>query len=293
MPRYVLFTTTPNEQPRVGVLTGDGASSVIDLTAAYAEAGVRVETMRTFLELGETGKRFARSAAIADNNKHHRFALSSVQLKAPIYDPEKVICVGMNYTDHCTEQNFPIPTEPVLFSKFPSTICGGGDPIVLAPEIQELDFEVELAIVIGKRGRRIAEADALDYVAGWTVCHDVSARHWQLKKNAGQWLIGKTFDSFCPIGPAIVTRDEISDPNNLGLRTTVNGRIVQDSSTSQFIFNTQAVVAWCSKFFTLSPGDLILTGTPPGVGCFRKPPMFLKAGDVVTVITNIQERARA
>jgi 2-keto-4-pentenoate hydratase/2-oxohepta-3-ene-1,7-dioic acid hydratase in catechol pathway len=239
-----------------------------------------MSSMRAFLSLEEAIGPIVKKAIAA--SRFHT-TLSAIVLKAPIYDPDKVICIGMNYADHCIEQNAPIPDEPTIFSKFPSSIIAPGEPIMITPEMKKLDWEVELAIVIGKEGRRIPKADAMSYVAGYTTCHDVSARYWQMEKNGGQWLVGKTMDTFCPLGPAIVTPDEISDVHNLGLRTRVNGITRQDSSTSQFVFNVDDVIAWCSKFFTLKVGDVIITGTPPGVGCFMKPPMFLKAGDVVDV----------
>lgn len=154
---------------------------------------------------------------------------------------------------------------------------------MLPAETKELDFEVELCIVIGKTARRVPKAEALDYVAGYTVAHDVSARDWQLKRNGGQWLMGKTFDTFAPIGPAIVTTDEVGNIHAKGIRCRLNGETVQDSNTSEFVFNVPTVVEWVSKLVTLKPGDLIFTGTPPGVGCFRKPPLWLKDGDVVEV----------
>ncbi|CAB1319921.1 unnamed protein product [Coregonus sp. 'balchen'] len=152
---------------------------------------------------------------------------------------------------------------------------------VLAPEKVEVDWEVELAFVIGRKGKHIKEEDAMSYVAGFTVANDVSARDWQMKRNGKQWLLGKTFDSFCPLGPALVTTSAVMDPHNLGIRCLVNGVAVQNSNTNQLIFKTEQVVAWVSQFVTLSPGDVFLTGTPPGVGVFRNPPVFLKKGDVV------------
>ena len=168
-------------------------------------------------------------------------------------------------------------------SKFPTAIIADGDPLVCPREVAELDFEVELAVVIGKEGRRVPAERAMEYVAGFTVAHDVSARDWQLKKNGGQWLLGKAVDGFAPLGPAIVTPDEVGDPHNLRLRCIVNGDVVQDSNTSQLVHKTEACIAWISQLITLRPGDVILTGTPPGVGCFRKPQLWLKPGDVVTV----------
>jgi 2-keto-4-pentenoate hydratase/2-oxohepta-3-ene-1,7-dioic acid hydratase in catechol pathway len=255
--------------------------TITNISAYMVANGMPAMTsMRAFLSL-EAGMGPIVDAASAASAFH--VALSAVTLKAPIYDPDKIICIGMNYVDHCTEQNVPVPDEPTVFSKFPSSIIAPGEPIMITPEIKKLDWEVELAIVIGKEGRRISKEDAMSYVAGYTTCHDVSARYLQLEKNGGQWLVGKTMDTFCPLGPAIVTPDEISDVHNLGLRTRVNGITRQDSNTNQMVFKTEDVVAWCSKFFTLKVGDVIITGTPPGVGCFMKPPMFLKAGDVVDV----------
>jgi 2-keto-4-pentenoate hydratase/2-oxohepta-3-ene-1,7-dioic acid hydratase in catechol pathway len=197
---------------------------------------------------------------------------------------EKVLCVGMNYVDHCTEQNVPIPKEPIIFCKFASCIAAGGEDIVHPAETVELDYEVELAIVIGKEGKRIPAERAMEFVAGFTVAHDVSARDWQLKRNGGQWLLGKAMDGFAPLGPSIVTPDEVGDVHALKLTTTVNGVVLQEGSTEQLVHKTEALLAWISTFMTLRPGDVILTGTPPGVGCFRKPtPIWLHPGDEVTV----------
>jgi len=171
-----------------------------------------------------------------------------------------------------------IPTEPVLFSKFASTIIADGDKIVKPASTKELDYEVELVIVIGKTARHVSEAEALSYVAGYTVAHDVSARDWQLKKPGGQWMAGKTWDTFCPLGPAIVSG---INPSALGIRAFLNGKSVQDGNTADFIFHPQKLVSYISAILTLQPGDLILTGTPAGVGFGRKPQLFLKAGDVV------------
>lgn len=194
----------------------------------------------------------------------------------------QVICIGMNYVDHCLEQNAPIPVEPTMFNKFPTSIIGSGDVILRPPETSELDFEVELTIVIGKAARRVPLAEALDYVAGYTVAHDVSARDLQLRKNGGQWMLGKCIDGFAPLGPAIVTPDEVGNVHALRLRCLVNGAVMQDGNTKELVHNIPAIIAYATKFMTLLPGDVILTGTPPGVGCFRKPPVWLKAGDVVT-----------
>jgi len=204
-----------------------------------------------------------------------------IKLLAPITSPDKVACVGMNYKDHCEEIGAPIPTEPIFFSKFPSSIIGPEDDIPY-PDITEcLDWEVEIALVIGKRGKNITVDAAKDHIFGYTIAHDVSARDWQLKKNGGQWILGKTMDGFCPLGPCVVTADEIGDPHNLKLSSKVNGILKQNSNTCQLVHGCYAIVAFLSRFCTLLPGDLILTGTPPGVGAFAKPPQFLKRGDLV------------
>lgn len=240
--------------------------------------------MRQFLELGEDARKLLKSAATREENQAHAVSMSALSLTAPINNSDKVICIGMNYEDHCIEQNMAVPTEPVVFSKFASCISGPFDDIEYEGPTQtkELDFEVEMVIVIGKEGRAISREDAMGHVVGYTVAHDISARDWQFKRNGGQWLMGKAMDGFAPIGPAIVTLDEIGDPHNLGIRCFLNGKSVQDSNTRQLVFKTEELVEWVSRYNTLKPGDLILTGTPPGVGCFRKPQLFLKHGDVVT-----------
>ncbi|XP_061116086.1 fumarylacetoacetate hydrolase domain-containing protein 2A isoform X2 [Conger conger] len=259
---------------RVGVQL-DAGQGVVDLK--HFDSALP-STMREFLQMGERGMEQAQRAL---SSGQCVVPLSEVRLLPPVTAPEKVVCVGMNYRDHCLEQNAPIPKEPIIFSKFPSAITGPYDDITLPEESEEVDWEVELAFVIGRKGRHIKEEEALSYVAGFTVANDVSARDWQMRRNGKQWLLGKTFDSFCPLGPALVTTAAIKDPHSLGICCRVNGITVQDSNTNQMIFRTEKLVAWVSQFVTLSPGDVFLTGTPPGVGVFRKPPVFLKKGDVV------------
>jgi 2-keto-4-pentenoate hydratase/2-oxohepta-3-ene-1,7-dioic acid hydratase in catechol pathway len=212
-----------------------------------------------------------------------RIPIAKARLAAPIPDPPKVVCLGLNYRDHAAETNAPIPREPILFSKYPTALIGPGEAIVLPRVSSEVDYEAELVIVIGKRGRHLSSANALGHVAGYTVGHDVSARDWQLKKDGKQWMVGKTFDTFAPLGPELVTADEVPNPLNLGIRLRLNGQTMQDSSTKQMIFSVAATLEYLSKVFTLEPGDLIFTGTPPGVGMARKPPVWLKAGDTVEV----------
>ncbi len=208
---------------------------------------------------------------------------SAVTFLPPIVEPQKVICLGLNYRDHAEETGAPIPEEPIIFSKFASSLIGHGASIVLPEVSQQVDYEAELVYVIGARCRNIEASRAHEYVAGYCVGHDVSARDWQLGKPGKQWLAGKTFDTFAPIGPELVTADEVPNPEDLGIRLSLNGQTMQDSRTSQMIFGIEASLAYLSKIMTLEPGDLVFTGTPPGVGMARQPQVWLKPGDVVEV----------
>lgn len=208
---------------------------------------------------------------------------ATVRLLPPIPSPEKVICVGVNYADHARESGMEPPKEPVIFNKFPTAVRADGDPIVLPSVSQEVDYEAELVVVIGRGGRRIPRERAREHIAAYCCGNDVSARDWQKNKPAGQWLLGKSFDSFAPFGPALVTADEVLDPGNLKIQLRLNGQVMQDSSTRQLIFPVEELVAYVSTVCTLAPGDLIFTGTPPGVGMARKPPVWLKPGDAVEV----------
>jgi len=204
-------------------------------------------------------------------------------LLAPVPDPAKIVCLGLNYRDHAAESGMDVPTEPILFSKYPTALIGHGAAIVLPGSSDQVDYEAELVVVIGRGGKDIPASRAMDHVGGYAVGNDVSARDWQLGKPGKQWMAGKTFDTFAPVGPAVVTADEVPDPQALGIRLRLNGATMQDSSTSQLVFGVAEVIAYLSRIFTLEPGDLIFTGTPPGVGMARKPPVWLQAGDVVEV----------
>jgi 2-keto-4-pentenoate hydratase/2-oxohepta-3-ene-1,7-dioic acid hydratase in catechol pathway len=195
--------------------------------------------------------------------------------------PDKIVCVGLNYHDHAAEQGVEPPAEPLLFAKLANALCGPGDAIVLPPEGGHVDAEAELAVVIGAGGRRIAPDEALDHVAGYTVANDVSARDLQFRD--GQWLRAKSFDTFCPLLPTIVPVAELDEADGLRIMQRVNGDVLQDSSTGELIFGVRKLVAHVSTVFTLTPGDLILTGTPAGVGVFRKPPVPLAGGDEVEI----------
>lgn len=208
---------------------------------------------------------------------------NKVTLMAPVPNPRKVICVGLNYVDHARETGATPPPEPVIFNKLPTTIVGPEDAIRLPKESSDVDYEAELVVVIGKPGRRIAESEAMNHVAGYMCGNDVSARDWQMKKPGGQWFLGKSFDTFAPTGPHLVTVDEIASPQELSVHLTLNGLVMQRSNTNQFIFSIAQLIAYVSQVCTLEVGDLLFTGTPGGVGFARKPPVFLKDGDVVEV----------
>lgn len=206
---------------------------------------------------------------------------ASVRLGPCLARPSKIVCVGLNYADHAKESGADIPKEPILFFKSTSSIVGPNDDLVIPRGSVKTDWEVELAIIIGKRASYVSEDDAMSHVAGYALHNDYSEREWQLERG-GQWVKGKSCDTFAPIGPFMATRDEIADPQNLKLWLKVNGEQRQNSSTAQMIFNVKQLVSYISQFMTLLPGDVISTGTPPGVGLGLKPtPVFLKVGDVV------------
>jgi 2-keto-4-pentenoate hydratase/2-oxohepta-3-ene-1,7-dioic acid hydratase in catechol pathway len=236
-------------------------------------------SMLELLALGDEGlERVAEATAKASGASR-----KSVKILAPVPHPEKVICIGLNYADHAAESGVEAPSEPVVFNKFASALAADGDPIVLPAISQKVDYEAELVVVIGRGGRGISRDDAWQHIAGYACGHDVSARDWQLEKPGGQWLQGKSFDTFAPLGPYLVTRDEVPDPGNLSITLRLNGEVMQDSNTGQLIFPIPHLIEHLSAICTLAPGDVIYTGTPPGVGMARTPPVYLKDGDSVEV----------
>lgn len=271
--RFVQFTKDGDR--KLGLEIKDG-KAIVDLNAANPELP---SNLRDFIKGGDVNlKKVQRMLDIDD----YALNTDSVRLEAPILRPEKVLCVGMNYRDHCREQGATVPEEPVVFGKFPSCIIGPQDDLHYPAETQKLDWEVELALVIGKEAKHVQKDQAMDYIFGFSVALDVSARDWQNKlKNGGQVLLGKAMDEFCPLGPVVVTKDEVNDVHNLGIRCRVNGIIKQSSNTNQLVHRSEAIIAHISRFITLKPGDVVLTGSPPGVGFTRNPPEFLKRGDVV------------
>ena len=243
-----------------------------DLTAA-------TEILRCDPVTGWVTKRTMIETALGSASK----VVEDPEVLCPIAEPARIFCIGLNYRDHAAETNSPIPEEPIVFSKFASALHSPGKPIVLPKVSDRVDYEAELAVVIGRPGKNVGEADALSHVAGYACANDVSARDWQKGKPGKQWLLGKTFDTFCPIGPYLVTADEVPDPHSLSVTTTVSGEVMQDGSTSDLIFDVPKIVSYISGVVGLRKGDVILTGTPAGVGDARTPPRYLKDGDTVEV----------
>lgn len=238
--------------------------------------------MQQFLSAGNRALDAARHLEERANRDWDQWIpFSKVHLSSPVPRPSKVIAIGLNYRDHAEEAKLTLPTEPLLFAKFPSSITGPFDPIVLPRANPDVDYEAELAVVIGTQAKRIKADRAFDVVAGYMVVNDVSARKWQFGDK--QWTRGKSCDTFCPAGPWLTTRDEISNPHQLRISAKLNGQMVQDSNTNNLIFGIPELIQHITESITLEPGDIIATGTPFGVGVFRNPPLFLKEGDVVEV----------
>jgi 2-keto-4-pentenoate hydratase/2-oxohepta-3-ene-1,7-dioic acid hydratase in catechol pathway len=255
-----------------GLLVGN---DIIDL----AEAGCSGGRHGDLMEIVRGGDRALEEVRSLARSRRAAIPAASVQLCAPIQEPGKIVGIGLNYVDHCREANLKVPDVPVLFGKFPNSVVGPDEDIVFDRSVcTEVDYEVELGVVIGATARRVSEAQALDHVAGYAVAHDVSARDLQFS-GAQQWDHGKSVDTFCPWGPWLVTRDEIPDPQKLDMRLLLNGQQMQTSNTSNMIFSVAQLIAFVSRSITLEPGDLIVTGTPFGVGFSRKPPVYLKDGD--------------
>lgn len=258
-----LVTFSLDNSPRPGVVLDE---LVVDLS--LASDGQLPGSIRALLDMGppalDTVQRLLSQLAGQALEAPLAYPLSSVRLLAPIPDPSKIVAIGLNYMDHCREQNIDPPKFPLIFAKFPSSVIGPGQAISWDPSLtQKVDFEAELAVVIGRTARRVPAAEALSYVAGYTICNDVSAR--DLQSGDRQWVRGKSMDTFCPMGPYLVTADEVPDPANLNLRTYVNGELRQEGNTGNLIHTVPALIEYISEFMTLEPGDLIWTGTPKGI----------------------------
>lgn len=268
-----LVTYQSSRGPRVAGVRAEG---YVDLQDADPQLP---SSLRELLAQGNDALRRAAQATQAGQ----ALDPSTVRLLAPVPDPEKIFCIGLNYADHAAETGAKIPSEPVVFNKFLTALRAHEDDIVLPKVSSQVDYEAELVVVIGREGRYIPRESAMDYVAGYACGHDVSARDWQKGKPGNQWLLGKSFDSFAPLGPELVTADEVGDPGALEIELRLNGEVMQHSNTRQLIFPVDYLVAYLSQVATLKPGDLIYTGTPPGVGMARQPPVWLKDGDVVEI----------
>lgn len=268
-----LLTYMADGVERAGVVDG---GDVVDVAGLLGENDA---PLLSFVD----GDHLARiRSALLGGHAIHRVPIRNTQLAAPIPRPGKVVAIGLNYVDHAKEGAVAMPTEPLVFAKFPTSVIGPGRAITWASGLtDQVDYEAELAVVIGRRAGNVALADALDYVCGYTCLNDVSARDLQFAD--GQWVRAKSLDTFCPIGPWIVTSDEIGDPQALRIECDVSGETLQDATTADMFFSVRDLIARCSSWFTLEPGDIIATGTPPGVGYFREPRRMLADGDIVTV----------
>ena len=262
---------------RVGALVSE--NEVVDLTSLVATESLSAGDLLACFDLA-SGFLDSAQNALAENSlpRLNRF---KIEIAAPVPRPGKIICIGLNYRDHARESGMAIPTSPIVFSKFSSCAVGANEPIRLPARSAQVDYEAELAFVVGRRAKNVAAAEAMNYVFGYTNFNDVSARDFQFAD--GQWQRGKSCDTFAPMGEFIATRDEIEDPHNLRIRFRLNGMHLQDSNTDQLIFKIPELIEFLSASITLEPGDVVATGTPPGVGFARKPPVFMKDGDVAEV----------
>jgi len=265
---------------------------ILDVSSALYGAPVAIEDLLRRGLLPEV-QNLADNASEID--RAHFLPLKGTRLHAPLQSPTKIVCLGMNYRDHALEQKKEPPAHPMLFAKAPSALAGPYDDIVIRPGVESVDAEAELAVVIGREGTMIPAGNALDHVVGYMAFNDVSAR--KIQREDKQWFRGKSFDTFAPCGPWIVTPDEIGDANALAIRQRLGETVMQESNTSRMMFPVSEIISFISSAMTLMPGDIIATGTPGGVGVFREPPLFLKDGDVVTVeierIGYLRNRVRA
>lgn len=263
-------------EQHIGLVQDD---QIISLTALCPEEFPAC--MKKFIERSSELRTRAERLIKQRINEDAIFKTSEVKILPPIVKPDKIICVGLNYFDHCKETGMEPPESPVIFSKYSNAIAGHNDAIEIPINSTEVDFEAELAFVIGKEAKHVSEEEAIEYVFGYTIMNDISARDLQFQD--GQWSRGKTADTFAPFGPVIVTKDEVGDPHNLAISLELNGEIMQDSNTSNLIFTVPKIISFLSQSMTLMPGDLIATGTPPGVGMGRNPKIWLKNGDRMNV----------
>lgn len=266
--KFVQFRTGSSDQ-RLGVLSSDG-NQIADISDHFSS------DLKVLIQSGASLDSIKQKV-----DQAKQVALKDVTLLSPVTNPQKILCVGLNYRGHCEEQNKPIPKEPMFFSKYATAIVGPFDGVVAHKITDQIDWEVELAVIISREAKHVARANAMEYVFGYAVAQDISARDWQKMRNGGQFLIGKSMDSFCPLGPAVVHKSLVADPHNLVIKCAVNGVQKQSGNTSELVFRIDDIIERVTQSITLLPGDVILTGTPAGVGMHRSPPEFLKVGDVI------------
>jgi 2-keto-4-pentenoate hydratase/2-oxohepta-3-ene-1,7-dioic acid hydratase in catechol pathway len=280
-----LFSLRANGAPVVAVAVEKSGGGFRDLTAALAQRGVGVEDgLLGLIRASEPVRAECLSLArqaVSGEGDFPRLAESEVRVLAPVRRPDKIVCVGRNYREHCSEQGAEAPSSPILFAKWPRSIIGPGEAIERPSFTSKLDYEGEIVVVIGRGGKNIPRDRALEHVFGYSAANDVSAR--DLQKSDGQWLRAKSCDTFCPLGPCVATADAFPDPSAIRVRTWVNGQQRQEAPASDMIFAIPVLIEFISAAFRLEPGDLILTGTPPGVGAYREPREFLEPGHVVRV----------
>jgi 2-keto-4-pentenoate hydratase/2-oxohepta-3-ene-1,7-dioic acid hydratase in catechol pathway len=269
-----LCTFRTDGEPTLGA---EGPRGIVDLRAVDAALPA---TLIELLALGDAGLDRARRALVAARDEHVR-PRDGVRLLPPIPNPAKIVCIGLNYRDHAAEVKLELPQYVTAFAKWPNTLIGDGASIVIPAESHRVDYEAELAFVIGKRARHVSEADAYNVIAGYTCFNDVSVRDYQMRTS--QWTLGKVFDTHGPCGPFLVTSDEIADPHALRISCSIDGEMLQDSSTSQLVFGIPRLVADLSAVMTLEPGDIVATGTPAGVGTSREPKRWIRPGERVRV----------
>ena len=277
-----LVTFELDGRQHLGIANAEAVTSLSALAHAQHADSFLFTGIQQFLSAGDRALDAARNLAERANRDWDQWMpFSKVHLLCPVPRPSKIVAIGLNYRDHAEEAKLTLPTEPLLFAKFPSSITGPYDPIVIPRPNPDVDYEAELAVVIGSRATHVKADRAFEFVAGYMVLNDISARKWQFGDK--QWTRGKSCDTFCPAGPWLTTRDEISDPHQLRISAKINDQTVQDSNTNNLIFGVPQLIQHITESITLEPGDIIATGTPVGVGVFRNPPLFLKEGDVVEV----------
>jgi 2-keto-4-pentenoate hydratase/2-oxohepta-3-ene-1,7-dioic acid hydratase in catechol pathway len=276
--KLITFKKSSNEENyRIGAFGADG--EIVDLTSLASDENLSADDLLNCFDLEKAF--LGKAKAALSQSDLPKFAKAGIHISAPVPRPGKIICIGLNYRDHALESGMAIPASPIIFSKFAACAVGANEPILLPKDSTQVDYEAELAFVVGRRAKNVSRADAFEYVLGYTNFNDVSARDFQFAD--GQWTRGKSCDTFAPMGEFIATRDEIEDPHSLRIQFRLNGQTLQDSNTNQLIFKIPELIEFLSASITLEPGDVVATGTPPGVGFARQPPVFMKDGDTAEV----------